>query len=463
MTRETGLFIGGQPVTSAEQDVQRIIGPAIDAAKRPPEPQAEETPGSRALLEEMVQAMQNDTIAHHFDTTEGLANNLRLRARVIEAMQHMSTGVLDADYFEVARGIPANLGTCHNYHHLMEILDGGNDLRTAEQAKERFVRPLTEMSAHWTHQTTPGPLSAYSFFISPDADPWDSIAHVNPFRGECAGALQICLMRGFQRSQRRQDVERLMQRFGPLRVGPWRQDYEKGRHARLPTPASALLATVTLPEDYRRDTVQGVPGDYFYFRNGPDYPHFAPKGGWRGENCIYLGQDFLGQPHYSGLGLVGKTEYALRMFMANAYARDCNVQFLRRAQHTRRPDVDFHWVDRIEENLRFTARGVLRIPDLDGPRYDGPLPRDYEAPRTDIAAGLEQLALSETAPGVWRGRVDQDAALSALGLTQANLMPWPKSSVAENVVGTEIGPWCLTFAATDTPDATEMVIWNTAP
>ncbi|MEL6702088.1 MAG: hypothetical protein AAFO58_10500, partial [Pseudomonadota bacterium] len=349
-----------------------------------------------------------------------LANNLRLRAHVIDAMQRMSTGVLDADYFEVARDIPANLGTCHNYHHLMQILDGGNDLTTAREAKERFVRPLVELNAHWTHQNNATALSAYSFFITPGADPWDSIAHTHPFRGECAGALQICLMRGFRNSQRREDVERLMRRFGPLRVGPWHQDYQH-RHPKHPTPASALLATYDVPANYRRDTVLGVPGDYFYFRNAEDYPYFAPSGGWRGENCIYLGQDFLGQPHYSGLGLTGKTEYALRMFMANAYVRDCNSRFLKVAAHDRRPNVDFHWVDDLERRLRFTKRGILRIPDLEGQEYQGPGPQDFEKPTADVAAALASLGLPQTHPNVWAGAVSRHAAMSAFDLTDATM------------------------------------------
>lgn len=460
MTQDTGLFIDGHRVTGTDADVQGVIGPAVEAAQTQPDADSEAQTAPRALFEEMVTAMQNDTIAHRFSNIESLANNLRLRAHVVLAMQRMSIGVLDADYFEVSRGIPANLGTCHNYHHLMQIIDDGNDLRTAQEAKERFVRPLVEMNQYWTHQNNASALSAYSFFITPDADPWHSIAHTHPFRGECAGALQICLMRGFRNSQSRANVERLMRRFGPLRVGPWHQDYQH-RHPRHPTPASALLATYDVPIDYGRDRVIGVPGDYFYFRNAGDYPYLAPFGGWRGENCVYLGQDFLGQPHYSGLGLTGKTEYALRMFMANAYVRDCNTRFLQVAAHDKRPDIDFHWVDDLKRRLRFTKRGVLRIPDLDGPEYEGPQPQGYAAPTSDVAAGLDKLALPQIHPQVWSGTVSQQTAMSALGLTEANLMPWPKSSLADNRVGTEIGPWRITFAASETPDAAEVVVWNT--
>ena len=107
--------------------MQGVIGPAVEAAQTQPDADSAAQTAPRALFEEMVTAMQNDTIAHRFSNIESLANNLRLRAHVVLAMQRMSIGVLDADYFEVSRGIPANLGTCHNYHHLMQIIDDGND------------------------------------------------------------------------------------------------------------------------------------------------------------------------------------------------------------------------------------------------------------------------------------------------------------------------------------------------
>jgi hypothetical protein len=46
-----------------------------------------------------------------------------------------------------------------------------------------------------------------------------------------------------------------------------------------------------------------VPGDWYYFRNHPDYPNKHPRGLWAGEHVIYMGKNEVGgQDVFGGFG-----------------------------------------------------------------------------------------------------------------------------------------------------------------
>ncbi|MEO0936517.1 MAG: hypothetical protein AAFY38_00010 [Pseudomonadota bacterium] len=465
MTLQSGLIVGDHRVNGTEEDRQKYIEPAIRVAIERARPEIRpKVAARRALLYEILEAMMADTFIHDFYGIDGLGTNIRFRVLTVEAMQAMSTGVIDADYHEMMPIIPACMGDCNNLRHIMERVLHPDAASVAEQPNlQPGVQALKNDDRFWTHQQGGPHLNYYSFYQTPGSNPSECIQHTNPFRGECAGAFQICVMRGFQETFDHHLLDRLVRRFGPLRVGPWHQT----PRSNLPTPASALNKVVSVDPDYLRDTVIGVPGDYFYFRNKADYSDLC-NGGWRGENCVYLGKDYLGQPHYSGLGLTGKTEFALRMFLENAYIHDCNAPVLKalaaagevhaklaegeaatkqgRYNHRYDGHLLFNSVEDRLQQLRFTYRGVLQVPDLEGPAYHGPTTFPFEDPQSDVEGGLKALDLRPLDDGVWSGTASQDDVYSAFDLRDENLVPFGKSSIAESKVMTQAGPWQITLA-----------------
>jgi hypothetical protein len=63
------------------------------------------------------------------------------------------------------------------------------------------------------------------------------------------------------------------------------------------------------------------PGEWYYFRNHPQYLKKHPGGAWQGENSIYMGTNELGQRLWAGLGAKKDTEAHMYETMVSAYNR----------------------------------------------------------------------------------------------------------------------------------------------
>ena len=208
-----------------------------------------------------------------------------------------------------------------------------------------------------------------------------------------------------------------------------------------------------VPRDYKRSAVIGVPGDYLYFKNKDDYPKLAKGGGWQGENCIYMGQDALGRPHYSGLGLGWKTEFALRMFLGNAYFNDCNAGFLADLRAGKTPKSPPAIVDYPETQVRFTGRAVMRYPELTA----GP-PPNLQIP-TEVPKPLNAEELRKRLQAL--GFQGADATgYSACDLPLGNLieaLEFPESAMHQDTSAgmdsasliVKLGDWALRFEPRD--------------
>ncbi len=131
----------------------------------------------------------------------------------------------------------------------------------------------------------------------------NAINNVTPYRGECAGAMEICV---FQAA----DVALGASTFatvhpsGSLGLGDWGSDFN--------------LHCYTFS-----DSQTFVPGDYVYMKNKDDYTYWCTNGYWQGENCLYMGLNVSSAGTFSGLGEQRKTEEELRTDLKNAYETDC--------------------------------------------------------------------------------------------------------------------------------------------
>lgn len=134
----------------------------------------------------------------------------------------------------------------------------------------------------------------------------NAINNVVPFRGECAGAAEICLFLAADNVLGSTAFD-AVHSAGSLGIDGGGYDI------------ALNLAPIT-------DIVTFVPGDYVYMMNKIDYYDYAPNGFWRGENCIYMGLNATDDGTFSGLGgqeTNRKTETELRNILKNHYEQDC--------------------------------------------------------------------------------------------------------------------------------------------
>lgn len=396
---------------------------------------------------DVVSAMINDYLAHEFGSPAALAQNIALRRGVIDAMQAICSGAIDADYTEAAVGVPPTLGYLEN----LEVLWAPGD----ETGEGVFASPLPFAAPHasWDHIETTSPWVGNVFLQKPDVNLSDALDDIRPFRGECAGALQLSILLGAKAALGAGPLDTLSEGYGPAAVGAWRLPEAEG-DASEKTFASRFMTQVhDVPVDYVRGAVIGVPGDYFYFKNKDDYPTLAPTGGWQGENCIYMGQDALGGPHYSGLGLAWKTEFALRMFLGNAYLNDANAPFIESQRAGQSPSGALNIVEDAQKQVRFTERAVLRCPS---PHVGRPLyfevPSDIPAPLSDPEVRTALIGLGGEAVS-HNKIVIRDLPLgtfvTALKFPESALQQRSCASMAVPGFGLRIGDWGFVIQSSD--------------
>jgi hypothetical protein len=395
---------------------------------------------------DVVSAMINDYLAHEFGSPAELARNIALRKGVVTAMQALCSGVVDGVYTEAAVGVPPTLGYLENLEVLWALSSAtGEGVLTSPL-------PYEAPDAGWDHMATTSPWSGNIFLQKADVVLSDALNAITPFRGECAGALQLSILLGAKSALGAQSLDTLSEGYGRAAIGAWRLPEGEGKKTQMTFASRFLTQVHDLPADYTRGSVLGVPGDYLYFKNKDDYPHLAPTGGWQGENCIYMGNDALGGPHYSGMGLAWKTEFALRMFLGNAYFNDANADFLAAKRDGKAPTDPINIVEDGQTQVRFTARAVLRSPAA---HKDEPLyfetPSDIPAPMSDqdihdalIALGGHVLCEGNI---VVRG-VSLGAFITALSVPDSALQQRSGAGMATLDLGLAIGAWEFVIQST---------------
>jgi hypothetical protein len=401
LAEKTGLWIGGQSVGRNHQDFQLLLKYALVAPELRNNPAFESGDMGTVLSLvddlslEIAMAMIDDYVVHPFSDAEDMAANIALRKGVIAAMQSICSGEMDGDYAEPAVGVPPTLGYIKN----LEVLFAP-DAATGKGILTKQL-PFVPPEDAWTNLPDTDSWSSFIFMQKSGVPLSEALNSITPFRGECAGALQLSVLLGCLKAIGAEKLNALSASHGPAFIGAWTVSGKPGQHDVQTLARKFLTQKLDIPDNYERGSVIAVPGDYLYFSNKDDYPKQAPLGGWRGENCIYMGQDSLGGPHYSGLGLGWKTEFALRMFLGNAYMTDANGTYLDQRRSGENSDL----VPAISEDpmaqVRFTMRAVMRCPDVgSGPPPEMRLLSANPAPLSDplMRETLDLLGFQKRGP-----------------------------------------------------------------
>ncbi len=445
---KSGLWVGGEAISRGSAQFLSVLKYAVVPKAAWTEPAFKSDDMGQVigladpLAVEIVGAMINDHLAHEFNSPPDLADNIALRKGVIDAMKAICDGDVDADYVEAAVGVPPTLGYLENLEVLWEP--------GAATGKGVLAEPLpyTPPDAGWVRFPSNGPWDDPMFYQMADVSLSSALGAIYPFRGECAGALQLAVLLGCHSSLGAEKTDALQASFGSAYIGVWRMPDATSGKAVFTAASRFLTQLHDVAKDYERGAVIAVPGDYIYFQNKDDYPTLAPTGGWRGENCVYMGQDALGAPHYSGMGLAWKSEFALRMFLSNAYFNDCNAEYL----HDRRDGLSPNQPPVILEDpgaqVRFTARAVMRYPEAEA----GPAP-DIQAPTlvqvlsdAEISMRMERLGVRMKDA---KGYVIEDQPLGQIlnifQIPQSVLRQPAKSAMNSPNLEATFGGWKMTF------------------
>jgi hypothetical protein len=395
---------------------------------------------------DVVSAMINDYLTHEFESPAELARNIALRKGVVAAMEALCSGVVDGDYTEAAVGVPPALGYLEN----LEVLWAPGSA-TGEGVLTSPL-PYEAPDAAWDHMATTSPWSGNIFLQKADVALSDALNAITPFRGECAGALQLSILLGAKSALGAQALDTLSEGYGRVAIGAWRLPEGEGKKTEKTFASRFLTQVHDLPANYTRGGVLGVPGDYLYFKNKDDYPDLAPTGGWQGENCIYMGKDALGGPHYSGMGLAWKTEFALRMFLSNAYLNDANAAFLAAKRAGKAPTDPINIIEDEQTQVRFTARAVLRSPEAHvGEALYFETPSDIPAPLSDQDIHDALIALGGnilSEENIVVRDVSLGAFITALKVPEANLQQRSGAGMSTLDLSLVIGAWAFVIQST---------------
>ena len=249
------------------------------------------------LRAQIVSAMIESDHSRAYTAVKDLAQEIDFRTAMIAQMAAYQTGSNDADYY-----IPGSLHPRIGWTYV----DNGKWHEVVWEAEDQ----TDAYGAAWK------PISGKP------ASSLLSHGGVFPFRGECAGAFQLCVFGAAY-----EVLGEAVPLLESMQVGPWGG------------AAKEYLTKVEVG-------TTPVPGDYLYFQNGTDYLKYAPDGFWQGLNSMYMGQDFFGTKHYSGLGAAWLSEFNLRADVVNAYYHDCYPHALSD------PDTQTGW----------TAQATIAIP-----------------------------------------------------------------------------------------------------
>lgn len=324
-------------VPQSKQNLDVFHGSDIDEIRKLENP----------IAREIIDAMKKSGQEHAFGSSVELGENIMFRIHAIQAMSYANTGQYDMDYFNPDIDLKPRLGSTDS----------------ARLSKYwAFLHPHMEWDAEFVQTAGTVPSEA----IAPLIDV------MFPFRGECAGAFQMAVYFGLLNGLGRARFDEMAAQFGTMYIGPW------SLASGAPNPATLYMKSAPLSDP-------AIPGDYMYFKNKDDYLKWCPNGFWTGLNAMYMGNDALGTPHYSGMGASWLSETNLRSSLVNAYYHDCYP----------------HTIADPQTEVRFTERCLLEIPaNLE----DAMSPTDTHSEQTNANAPtpamLNAAGFEEIAPGV---------------------------------------------------------------
>ena len=348
-----GLFIGGKRITNAFEDAltKHPLNTLIDAIVTDPGP----APVPVELLPEIVDAMEADNVRHEWDDVHAFVENVRLRYYVVQCMRAVAGGLWDCNYAEPAIETPPSLHNCNNGYFFNDQFPEYSD------GPERQEALIDAMNVHWKH-LDPSRIYATFTFYKAAGKAFEAVRNTLPFRGECCGAAQLSILRAALLTYGPDEFDAIYNEVGlPMYVGSWfipnTHDVRGEKHS-PPTFAGRFIAGKNI---LKGGEFNGVPGDYFYYQNVPEYLAWSePGAGWQGENCIYLGKDFTGTPRFSGMGLTYESPFSLHFKMYYAALGDCNARYLAQKRAGKTPKEKFHVID--PNNIRFTVRSLIGRP-----------------------------------------------------------------------------------------------------
>lgn len=233
-----------------------------------------------------------------YATVDDLRREVVFRSALLETMDGFQTASCDVDYFIPEQIHPQISGT---------KVEAG-----AWQVAQWAPLDSSDVwTPAWRAQSESSPTELLS------------AASIYPYRGECAGAFQICVFRAAFAALG-DSVTDVTQ----LQIGDWQ------------SPVRTYMEKVPVGS-------VPIPGDYLYFKNKDDYLELSHGGFWQGLNAMYMETDALGFRRYSGLGAGALSEHNLREYIVNAYTHDCHP----------------HQVDDPETECRFTVQATVKLPD----------------------------------------------------------------------------------------------------
>jgi hypothetical protein len=260
---------------------------------------------SSSLGWEIYQKMNCSTETFAFADDGKALDNFVMRRLMVTNMMGMNASPRNPDVAYVGDG----------------YVIGGTNYYYARAGDTYFLAGPTYLEgAEWQHAPLnlgyPGTLEG-KFEKKSGVSAAAAVQKLYPFRGECAGAVEICLF------QSALDVLG-SSRFNAIHSGSFGLGY-------FGYPNWRVHVTPIWQEDpplLMGDKHTLVPGDYFYMKNKDDYKD-EPHGPlytamWQGENCIYYGLESNVVAKFGGLGqgLSDVTEGQLRERLRTAYTNE---------------------------------------------------------------------------------------------------------------------------------------------
>lgn len=370
-----GLTIAGTKIDNSDESFQTVEKYLTVPSERQQHPDFDSADKQRvAALEnpiarQIVDAMKASDQGVKFADNSDIIDNIKLRLAAINAFANCNTGAYDMDYFDPATNLLPRIGTA-DASRLSEYWS--------------FMHPAETWDAEF--EQVDGTVAS------------DAMAPIQgatfPFRGECAGAFQMAVYYGLLNGLGATRFDQMAASWGKMYIGPWSIGPKQ-----TPNPATLFMQSAPLSGTH-------IPGDYMYFKNKDDYLHWAPDGFWTGLNAMYMGNDMLGTPHYSGMGASWLSETNLRAALVNAYYHDCYPHTI---------------ADPLTE-VRFTIRNTLQIPvslEQQMPESNPQKPANSTAP---TAESLKSSGFNEVAEGQFgHAGTTVGALATALGFNPQDL------------------------------------------
>ncbi|MCX6996069.1 MAG: hypothetical protein NTV49_03040 [Kiritimatiellaeota bacterium] len=239
-----------------------------------------------ALKREIFDKMNCSTETFSFTGDSNASNNFVMRCKAVEIMDGMDNGSIDVSY----RDPYSRCGDT------MVTITTNNSVVTTNWV----------FGTYWLPKYTNSPYSR-TFLQKSGTAAHNAINNVTPFRGECAGAIEICIFTAADFAIGESEFNSLHP-AGSLGLADFGSDFV--------THMGTMNDTNTL-----------VPGDYIYMNNKNDYREKATNKPaiWTGENCVYMGLHGGDVGTFGGLGdnMSFLTESEMRDVLQAGYEHDC--------------------------------------------------------------------------------------------------------------------------------------------